>query len=435
MSRDTEELFRRTRHGSRCTTSMDIPSTEAAATNSSWMIRHGDVQECRVAECSFPIIVHCHLRWDFVWQRPQQIFSRLAKTHPVLFLEEPAAGHDRATLEITEPYPGVVRVIPRLPRSNNESRVPDLLKRALHTHPLLAGRFDAAVHWFYSPMSAPHFLGQIGTLGVVYDCMDELANFRFAPSDIGTREQLLIDHADIVFTGGHELFLAKSKRHQNVRFYGCGVDVQHFGKARLRSTAISGAVAVLQRPVFGYFGVIDERLDYQLIADLADRFPDGSIVMAGPLAKIDASQIPQRANIHWLGQRDYQELPALVKGFDVCLMPFALNEATRYINPTKTLEYMAAGKPVVSTAVADVVSNFTPVVAIAQSGPEFLQRVGHAWKHPDPALIRRGLARAERASWESIVASMERDVRNVLYPQRMPAQARRGNFFGVEQFE
>ena len=250
--------------------------------------------------------------------------------------------------------------------------------------------------------------------GVVYDCMDELANFRFAPPDIGAREQFLLERADLVFTGGYQLFESKSRHHHNVHFYGCGVDVAHFGRAGLEETVVPQDVAGLPGPVFGYFGVIDERLDYPLLQALAERFPQASIAMAGPFAKVDPEQLPHLPNLHWLGHRAYEELPSLVKGFDVCLMPFALNDATRYINPTKTLEYMAAGKPVVSTAVADVVRNFTPIVDVAWSPEEFIDAVERAWKCPDPGRIAEGVVRAAHASWDATVAEMEQDIRTAL---------------------
>jgi len=366
------------------------------------------------------IIVHCHLRWDFVWQRPQQIFSRLSANHPILFLEDPVGATGEARLEVSEPHPNVVRAVPVLPGCETLNadaqckQVLPLLLRALDEHPLMAGRFERRVQWFYSPMSAPAFLGRLGAVATVYDCMDELANFRFAPPDIGKREQLLLSQADVVFTGGYKLYQAKSKRHSNTHFYGCGVDVGHFGKARLAETVLPEEVSHLPRPVLGYFGVIDERLDYPLIARLAKSFPNASIVMAGPTAKIDPTTLPCPPNVYWLGQRDYSDLPALVKGFDVCLMPFALNEATQYINPTKTLEYMAAGKPIVSTAVPDVIRNFTPIVNVAYSHDEFIAGIRETLRHPDPKLIAQGIECASAASWESIVAAMRMHILDAL---------------------
>ncbi|QOW19439.1 glycosyltransferase [Lysobacter ciconiae] len=369
----------------------------------------------------FPIIVHSHLRWDFVWQRPQQILSRMAQHHRIAFIEEPVevSGDAPASLEISEPMDNIVRIVPLLPGPpdgvDEQSRVIlQLVRAALADHPLLQGRFERPVQWFYSPMTAPVMLGEFGSAGVVYDCMDELANFRFAPTDIRQREALLLDRADIVYTGGYQLYEAKSAQHPNVHFHGCGVDAAHFGRARLAQTQVPASIANLARPVFGYFGVIDERLDYPLIAALAAQFPEASIVMAGPLAKVEQHQLPAAPNIHWLGQQAYENLPALAKGFDVCLMPFALNDATRFINPTKTLEYMATATPIVSTAVADVVRNFTPVVAIAHDHEEFLDLAARALRSPDAELIEEGVQRAAAASWSQTVADMRGELQSAL---------------------
>jgi glycosyltransferase involved in cell wall biosynthesis len=361
----------------------------------------------------FPIVVHCHLRWDFVWQRPQQIFSRLAAHHPITFIEEPMWQGSARRLDISEPYPNVVRIVPvlRVEEKNDEmdtqyAAVLELLRGALGENSLLSARFESPIQWFYSPMAAPYFLDDFDAAVTVYDCMDELAQFRFAPPCLREREQMLISKADVVFTGGYQLFQSKSRYHSNVHFYGCGVDAEHFSKARLPETEVPAEVARLPRPVFGYFGVIDERLDYALLAQIAQEMPDASIVMVGPLAKVEQQSLPHLSNIHWLGQRAYMDLPALVKSFDVCLMPFALNEATQYINPTKTLEYMAAGKPVVSTAVPDVLHHFTPIVDVAQTAEEFIAAIQRAVRSPRAELIEQGIDRANRASWDSIVSAM-----------------------------
>lgn len=359
-----------------------------------------------------PILVHSHLRWDFVWQRPQQILSRLAKNHPVLFVEEPLfdAEPEGDYLQITEPYSHVIRAVPHLPRAlcdqyDNAARaVSALLVQTLNGP--LGEHFQRPVQWFYTPMPAPIMLGHFNERGVVYDCMDELAQFRHAPPDIGKREKRLLAAADVVFTGGHKLYTSKSRYHDNVHFFGCGVDTKHFGKARLEETVIPADVRELPRPVMGYFGVIDERLDYGLIAALAAAQSKGSVVMVGPVVKVDPAELPRAANIHWLGQRAYEDLPAYVKSFDVCLMPFALNEATEYINPTKTLEYMAAGKPIVSTAVSDVVHNFTPIVKVAYNPAEYIAAVTQAITAPNQELLAAGVKRAALASWNSTVATM-----------------------------
>jgi glycosyltransferase involved in cell wall biosynthesis len=236
--------------------------------------------------------------------------------------------------------------------------------------------------------------------------MDELAQFRFAPPELTQRERFLMSKADVVFTGGRQLFESKSRHHTNVHFFGCGVDADHFARARHSDTFVAPELRDLPGPVLGYFGVVDERLDYGLIDRLANDFASGSIVFVGPVVKVDPRELPARRNIHWLGQRAYAALPHYVKGFDVCLMPFALNAATEFINPTKTLEYMAAGKPIVSTAVPDVVRNFTPIVRVARSTDEFIDA---AWAAtvPDETRIAAGIARAREATWESIVDAMD----------------------------
>jgi hypothetical protein len=258
-----------------------------------------------------------------------------------------------------------------------------LLQQALARGGALGnGQFARPVQWFYTPMPAPAMLGAFGERGVVYDCMDELSQFKFAPPELLERERMLMRAADVVFTGGHKLWQSKSRLHPNVHFFGCGVDSAHFAKARLDSTPAPRRPPEQEAPILGFYGVIDERIDYALVAHLAEAFPDWTIAMAGPVVKVDPDALPKAPNIRWLGQKQYAELPQYAKAYDVCLMPFALNEATEYINPTKTLEYMAAGKPIVSTAVADVVRNFTPVVKVARSFDGFAAAVRSAVRAP-----------------------------------------------------
>ena len=367
-------------------------------------------------------IVHSHLRWDFVWQRPQQILSRLAQRSHVLFVEEPVYLDDipAARLDVSLPLPRVHRAVPLLPgtlRGEYDASIAvirDLVRKQVAADGPLGGAFQRPVQWFYTPMPAPAMLGAFDERAVVYDCMDELSKFRFAPAELVDRERYLAANADVVFTGGYKLWQAKSRHHANVHFFGCGVDVDHFARARSEDLSLAPELAKLGRKVMGYFGVIDERIDYDLLAKLAHENSDAELVMVGPVVKVDPNELPQGPNIHWLGQRRYDELPSYVKGFDVCLMPFALNEATEYINPTKTLEYMAAGKPIVSTAVSDVVHNFTPVVTVAETDDDFVTATAAAMHSPDAAMIARGVEQARASTWESIVARMERIVREAL---------------------
>lgn len=379
----------------------------------------------------YPIIVHCHLCWDWVWQRPQQFLSRLSKRHRILFVEmagpDPELGAPLVRFRSLHDYPNVTVV--RMQFSawcwNDGERV-DRERHRLVGELLrgpLDGQFEGAVQWFYDPMAVPAFAGRMGESLTVYDCMDELSKFRFAPPEIIEREADLLARADIVFTGGFRLYQAKSRQNRNCHFYGCGVDVEHFGKARLETTAPPPDLAGLPRPVFGYFGVVDERLDYGLIAALADGVPHGSVAIVGPVIKVDSSALPQRPNLHWLGQRAYADLPAVCKGFDVCLMPFALNESTEFINPTKTLEYMAAGRPIVSTAVPDVVHNFGEVVDVTASGPEFVQKCGRAALSPRQAAIERGLQMAAANTWDAIVARLDGHIREQLINRAAAATA------------
>ena len=370
----------------------------------------------------YPIIVHCHLRWEGVWQRPQQFLSRFSRRHKILFVEGPILhdNEDAPTYELlpVKEYPNVTVMRTHFPASRfqNGSWVDAerlrLLKDALNNE--LRGHFEQPVQWFYDPMAAPCFIGKIGERAVVYDCMDELSQFKFAPPEIVQRERILLAAADVVFAGGRKMWLSKSKHNDNAHFYGCGVDVPHFAKARAAETKVPTDVAQLKRPILGYFGVVDERLDYDLIAKLADADPKWNIVMVGPTAKVDPNALPKRANLHWLGRREYAELPNYTKAFDVCLMPFALNEATEYINPTKALEYMATGRPIVSTAVPDVVSNFSEAVNIAISQECFVEMCVRALANPDEEAIQRGLNMANNNQWDAIVAKMEGHIEDAL---------------------
>ncbi len=369
---------------------------------------------------SFPIIVHCHLCWDWVWQRPQQFLSRLSARHKILFVEtigpDPQLSSAVARYWIAPSFPNVTILRLQFPMWRwQDGMWVDSERRRLVKEFLAgpgAGQFERAVQWFYDPMAVPAFLGHMDEIAIVYDCMDELSSFREAHPLIKTRERELLREADVVFTGGRKLWDSKKLQNSNCHFYGCGVDVAHFGKARDEKTKVPEDIAALGKPVLGYFGVVDERMDYDLLVKLAEANPEWSIAMVGPRIKVD--KVPQRPNIHWLGQKAYADLPSYCKAFDVCLMPFALNEATEFINPTKALEYMATGKPIVSSAVADIVTNFGSVVKIARSHDEFVSLCQQAIKHPDRNAIEAGLKQSAENSWDSIVARLEQHVATAL---------------------
>jgi UDP-galactopyranose mutase len=315
------------------------------------------------------IVVFCHLRWDFVYQRPQQLLSRLAQHYRVLFVEEPVFDNGESFMEQSSPMPGVTVCRPHTPSQSggfHDDQIPLL-------QPLLARLVGAAenpIVWFYTPMALP-LLQQLHPGLVVYDCMDELAAFKNSPKQLLQRESALLNLADLVFAGGPSLYEAKRERHPNAHCFPSSVDVRHFERALDRSSG-HPLHAGIPRPRLGFYGVIDERFDSGLIAALADARPAWQIVLVGPVLKIAPASLPRRANIHYLGQQSYESLPSFLAAWDVCLLPFALNEATRFISPTKVLEYMAAELPIVSTAIADVDRPYGHVVMIARDHAQFV---------------------------------------------------------------
>jgi UDP-galactopyranose mutase len=340
-----------------------------------------------------PLICFSHLRWNFVFQRPQHLMSRFARSRRVIFWEEPesAAPECEPALGVrTCAETGVRVVTPSLPEGQNEAEREACLKALLDA--FLAGEEGPFVRWYYTPMMLP-FSRHIASACTVYDCMDELANFRFAPPQLLSLERELLALADIVFTGGYSLYEAKKDRHPNIHPFPSSVDRAHFARARTTDAAPADQAA-LATPRFGFYGVVDERMDLGLVAALADAHPEWSIVIVGPMVKIDPADLPRRANIHYLGGKKYDELPAYLGGWDVALMPFAINESTRFISPTKTPEYLAGGRPVVSTPITDVVRHYGDLegvfiadgeqafiaaceeaLALARGGDEWLRQV------------------------------------------------------------
>jgi len=360
------------------------------------------------------LIVFSHLRWGFVFQRPQHLLSRLAAHWRVVFVEEPVHT------------PGPARLVVRTEPSGVEVWVPHTAVPFAGFHddqiavlqPLLASRLKAEgrrcdAAWLYTPMALP-LLRAIEPRCVVYDCMDDLASFKDAPRQLRQRESALMLRAALVMTGGPSLYQSRRDAHANVHCLPSSVDAAHFDPARLDPASVEAAEAErlqggLPRPRLGYFGVIDERLDIALIERLADRRPDWQIVLAGPVVKIDADALPRRSNLHWLGMQPYTRLPYLLAGWDVALMPFALNEATRHISPTKTLEYMAGEKPVVSTSVRDVISLYGHVVEVAHTHEQFIHACDHLIDEAPSARLGRTarmLSAVATQSWDKVAESV-----------------------------
>ena len=373
------------------------------------------------ADDVIPIITLCHLSWDWVWQRPQQYLSRFAKRHRVLFVETYCSEVDTARVELKTPdgHPNITVCKTHLPSSRwHDGKFIDQERRRILKETLgreLRGQFDHPLLWFYDPMAVTAFAGHLNERAIVYDCMDELSQFKGAPPMLLERERELLGVADVVFCGGQKMRKKRLPLNSNTHFFGTGVDVEHFGKALSREQKIAPEIAAFGgAPVIGYFGVVDERIDYELLAKLADARSDWHVVMVGPACKVDPAEFPKRDNLHFIGGRPYADLPALTKGFSVAMMPFALNAATEYINPTKALEYMAAGRPVVSTALDEVRMNFGSVARIADSHAEFIAFCQKEVESPSQARIKRGLKLAAENTWEANIEKMERHIAKAL---------------------
>jgi glycosyltransferase involved in cell wall biosynthesis len=359
------------------------------------------------------ILVFSHLRWNFVYQRPQHLLGRLARRHRILFLEEPVRNDGPPTLECIEVMPQVQVLRPHTPLAVTgfHAQQLTLLKGLLNDQLAVLGVTDYAV-WFYTPMAWPLIEALHPSL-VIYDCMDELSAFLGAPPELRELEAALLGRADVVLTGGPGLYAAKRHRNPNVLCLPSSVDADHFA-----ATPDDGREGPGDRaPRLGFFGVIDERMDTELLGRLAGLEPDWQLFMIGPVVKIDPQTLPQAANIHWLGQREYADLPQLIAGWDICLMPFAINEATRFISPTKTLEYMAAGKPVVSTAIRDVATLYGDVVEIADDADGFLEACRRLLAETPAQRLRRANAMAmavARSSWDHTVQIIEAEFDTLL---------------------
>jgi glycosyltransferase involved in cell wall biosynthesis len=351
------------------------------------------------------LLVFSHLRWNFVYQRPQHLLTRLAERWPVVFMEEPVPGAAEDRIERICAAAGVEVWRPHLrgPEFGFHAAHRATLRRLVAQQIAEQGISDYWA-WFYTPMALP-IADALEPSGVVYDCMDELSAFRGAPPELLEQEAHLLRVADVVFTGGVSLFEAKRHRHRNIHCFPSSVDASHF-RGGADEHPMQRAIA---RPRLGYCGVIDERIDLELIAGVADARPQWQVVMVGPTAKIDPANCPRRPNIHWLGQQSYQDLPAFINGWDVCLLPFALNESTRFISPTKTLEYMACGKPSVSTAIRDVVEPYGHVVPIRADAAGFVAACEEILARTPQQRHEHALALAEvisRTSWDATAAAM-----------------------------
>lgn len=365
-----------------------------------------------------------HLRWDFVYQRPQHLLSRCAREREVMFFEEPKHDSARPELELRETPAGVRTAVPHLPPGLSAAHTESALRQMVDTL-LEGGGATEPILWYYTPL-ALGFTDHVKSAAVIYDCMDELSLFHGAPPALAAYEKRLLQRADVVFTGGQSLYEHKRHLHHNIYPFPSSVDVPHFARARELQEDPPDQ-AEIPHPRVGFFGVIDERMNIALLEELADARPDLQLVMIGPIVKIDPSALPRRPNIHWLGGKSYEDLPAYLAGWDVAMLPFALNDSTRFISPTKTPEYLAAGKPVVSTPIRDVVRPYghQGLAWIADGSGDFAVAIDEALGSDRLARLAQADAFLADLSWDHTWSLMWRHIEQVC-GRRAPLRAGAG---------
>jgi UDP-galactopyranose mutase len=364
-----------------------------------------------------------HLRWDFVYQRPQHLLSRFARSRRVFFVEEPVYGEWQAHLDITTRGDGLHVVVPRLPQGLKVEAAEEMQRRLVDQ--LFEDReINHHVLWYYTPMALA-WTRHLKPLATVYDCMDELSAFRGAPPALREREAELFRRADLVFTGGQSLYEVKRGQHPAVYAFPSSIDAPHFALARSVSRDPEDQAGI-PHPRLGFFGVIDERMDIELLDAVAAARPDWHLVLVGPVVKIEAAELPRRPNIHYLGGKSYEELPHYLAGWDVALLPFARNEATRFISPTKTPEYLAAGKPVVSTSIRDVVRPYGEMgfVRVADTPSEFVEAVELSLGEDSASRLRAVDAFLSQTSWDRTWGRMSELIEDVIAARRHRGVAR-----------
>ena len=355
----------------------------------------------------FGAVVFSHLRWNFVFQRPQHLLSRFAKRHDVIFIEEPLFHDDDPRFVLTETNEGVTVAVPHLRNGTDQTEI-DRVMKSLVKELVTRQKFSNYIAWYYTPMML-EWSEQLDPAITVYDCMDELSAFKNAPELLKLREAELFGLADLVFTGGRSLYNVKREQHEAVYCFPSSIDVEHFARALdPKADAEPEDQKGIARPRVGFFGVIDERTDIELLREMAELRPDLQFVMIGPVVKISEEDLPKANNIHYLGGKSYDELPDYIAGWDVAMMPFALNESTRFISPTKTPEYLAAGRPVVSTPISDVVRPYgeAGLVRIAGTAEQFVRAIDEALN--EDAAERRAKAEEFLAtmSWDKTYEAM-----------------------------
>ena len=374
------------------------------------------------------IVCFSHLRWDFVFQRPQHLLTRFADHFRIYYIEEPLFHQDLD--HNSEVIHNNIHVIkPHLRGTPDEDNVADrqklLIRNLFSKH-----KINDYILWYYTPMALKMTVG-LNPVITVYDCMDELSAFKFAHPELKQMEKELLNKADVVFCGGNNLYNAKKHQHSNIHSFPSSIDKKHFGAARNIKQDPADQVPI-PSPRFGFYGVIDERFDIELIREVAERKPDWQFVLIGPVVKIDPETLPRNKNIHYLGSKKYNELPSYLSGWDISLVSFALNESTQFISPTKTPEYLAGGKPVISTPIKDVVDSYGKpgLVHIINNADEFIATAAkelavtdkHAW-------LQRVDKNLANNSWEITVTHMRKIMYEAIAEKQIIAEQKKKEKF------
>lgn len=372
------------------------------------------------AEPQLDLICFSHLRWDFVYQRPQHLLTRCARDRRVFFVEEPFFGNGSMRLDVREREGGVRVVVPHLPDGLSSEVATSAILAEMTRRLFIDNGIREYVFWYYTPM-ALSFTSHFTPVAAIYDCMDELSAFKGAHSRLQDFEKELFQRVDLVFTGGQSLYEAKRNQHPAVYAFPSSIDVPHFSKARATKADPQDQVNI-PHPRLGFFGVIDERFDIELLDSLATERPDWHFVMIGPVVKIDPDSLPKHPNIHYLGAKKYEELPDYLAGWDVALLLFARNASTRFISPTKTPEYLAAGKPVISTSIRDVVQPYGELglVHIADTASDFVRAAEEvlANSQTSPGWLARVDDFLSNMSWDKTWEQMSLLLNQVVEAQR-----------------
>lgn len=377
---------------------------------------HTPILDVRETGHATPLAMICfsHVRWGFVWQRPQHLLTRFAASHPVFVVEEPLLRESKEPPGLlTTKDAGVTILTPSLPTNHYAHGTFGPANNSV-TRALLSNYFGAelvgsqVIAWYDSPMALDALPADIRPSLTIYDALDEYANRRGAPKVTRDQERRLMRTADLVFTAGPSLYDARKFRHPRTFCFPSGVEAPHF---HIGAGSRPRDLELLTNPIIGYFGVLDDRIDFDLVGGIADARPDWSVAMIGPVINIDRSRLAHRPNIHYLGMKRYEELPRYLAYFDAGILPLLLNEATRFMSPSKTLEYLAGGKPVVATALDDVIELYEDVVEIATGPEEFvtaIERLRDASSEDKYRRSQRVNSVLEQHDWNVIAARVQR---------------------------